>query len=158
MTADEGLKWFNAVGTVVAAGAALYAAHVAKKQLQNLNETFRLGRLETLLQLESEINGRRTELTDVALELQKEIEKAKKEQNQREVDALNRRLRVKTESYLNAIDRLSYCILKDFFPEKDWRSEYREYIATDLRDHPEFFGPGTRYNNILKLHDKWRET
>lgn len=147
----------RSVSSVVIAVTGVGAVAVATYQLRRLNSTLRLNGLLGIVQLETEINKRRTRLVDVAQDIVLEGKKPKTQQDKRLLESLNERFKVDTEAYLNAVDRLAFCILNDYFPEREWRVEYRDFIATDVADHEEYFGPSTRYDNILKLHQKWKE-
>jgi hypothetical protein len=71
------------------------------------------------------------------------------------IDALERELDGYVENWLNAADRLAFCILKGYLEERDWASEYRPYFANLVRKHRDQFGPDTIYTNIKDLHDRW---
>ncbi len=34
---------------------------------------------------------------------------------------------------------------------------YRDYIFDTVRNYPESFNASTRFRNIVKLHDKWKD-
>jgi len=131
---------------------------VAFFQLRRLNKSLKLNGVLGIVQLEIEINNRRTQLANVSHEISLEGNKTKSAARDKRLVTLDKRLEVDTEAYLNAVDRLAYCILKNYFPNREWKIEYRDFIATEISDHSEFFGPDTRYDNILKLHNKWKES
>lgn len=60
--------------------------------------------------------------------------------------------------YLNVLDRFCSCILRGWLREEDLRVDYREYVATIIRDLEADFRPGTIYRNIVRLHERWAET
>lgn len=150
-------EWIRSACSVVVASTGCVAVAVAAFQLRRLNSTLRLNGLLGVVQLENEINSRRTRLVDVSQDIAMEGKKPRTQQDKRLLESLEERFKVDTEAYLNAVDRLAFCILKNYFPEREWRVEYRDFIATDVADHEEYFGASTRFDNILKLHRKWKE-
>ena len=149
-------EWVSATAAATIALTGLVGVVVAGYQLKRLNSTLRLNGLLGVVQLESEINKRRSRLVDVGQQIILEGGKAKSNQDKKLLASLEERLKVDTEAYLNSVDRLAFCILKDYFPEREWRTEYRDFIATDVSDHEEYFRANTRYDNMLKLHNKWK--
>jgi len=151
-------EWIVAASSAIGAAAAVAVVIVAWHQLSSLNRNIRVDGLIGLLQLEAEINDRKQTLVDVAHEITAHSRLPKKDQNSRLLRELEERLKDRTESYLNAVERLCFCIHRGYFPEKEWRAEYREWIATDIEDHEEFFGASTSYTHMVKLHEMWRDT
>ena len=47
------------------------------------------------------------------------------------------------ENWFNAVDRLAFCIAKGYVPERDWKAEYRDYMAELIRKNPTYFQAGT---------------
>jgi hypothetical protein len=146
------------VPTWLAAIAAFLAVAVAYWQLSGLNDTLRINGLMAVLQIESELNARKHQMAEVATRLEMECSRIPSRQKPKLIVSLSKQLNACLENYLNAVDRLAFCILKDYVPEKDWRAEYRECMASDIESYPEFFGPSSRYRNIKDLHDKWQRT
>lgn len=126
---------------------------VAYQQLSNLNTTLRLNSLGIVLQLESEMNSRKERVDELAAAVR--IEVLKQVPNEDLVDVLSDQLDGSFENWLNACDRLAYCILRGYFAERDWKSEYRSYFLSLVQDHPEYFGRETIYTNIVDIHHKW---
>jgi hypothetical protein len=146
-------SWVSAISTGLAAIAAIIAVLVAFWQLRNLNRTLRVNGLMAVLQLESEINSRKERSDDAVAELEREC--AREPVDVELVRIVRDQVVGCTENWLNAVDRLAFCILKGYIPERDWKAEYRDYI-TDLvwRFEPNFRAD-TWYRNILELHGKW---
>ena len=149
-------EWVSATASSVIALTGLVGVFVAAYQLKRLNSTLRLNGLLGVVQLEAEINRRRSRLVDVGQQIILEGGKAKTNQDKKLLASLEHRLKVDTEAYLVAVDRLAFCILNEYFPEREWRTEYRDFIATNVGDHEEYFRADTRYDNMLKLHQKWK--
>lgn len=146
------------VPTWLTAIAAFLAVAVAYWQLSGLNETLRMNGLMAVLQIESELNVRKHQMAEVGTKLAIECSRVPSRQKQRLIEALTRQLKATQENYLNAVDRLAFCILKNYVPEKDWRAEYRDWLASDIRSHEDFFKPGSPYRNITTLNDKWQSS
>ncbi len=65
------------------------------------------------------------------------------------------------ENYLNALDRLCFCIRKGYIPEKEWEREYRNIINNTVgkEEFKKDFGPITSpYKNIIKLNDRLQDS
>lgn len=150
------MEALGAIATAVAAVAAVVGVWVAWSQLGNLNSTLRMNALAIVLQLESEMNSRKAKGDELAAEIRKVT--IEPHPNQRLVEILGDHLKGCLESWLNAVDRLAFCILREYVPEKDWKTEYRNYIADMIRVHKEYFGPDTIYTNIIDLHHKWQRS
>jgi hypothetical protein len=43
----------------------------------------------------------------------------------------------------------------NFFTEKDWKLEYRDFIKEIIQSFEYKFRADTKYNNILELNKKW---
>jgi hypothetical protein len=134
---------------------------VAWWQLGKINKQIKLGvenqRQETLrivLEIEGQINSRKLELDKSA----KSIIESKESGNKILVSQLFY-LGSAQESFLNSIDRLCFCILKEYIPDKDWKSEYRNLIYDTTRDEnfSAYFGAASPYRNIIKLNNKWQD-
>ena len=60
------------------------------------------------------------------------------------------------QNYFNALDRLSYCMLKDYFSDRDWRAEYRNVLKNAIDTHPDDFNEASPFRNMKKLNNKWQ--
>jgi len=154
----EQLAVIRAATSVIMALTAIIGVSVACFQLAKVSKSLRLNGLLGIVQMEIEMNRRGERLNAIALDIKTESDQPKTKQDSKTLRDLERRMLVESESYLNSVDRLAFCILNQYFKEREWQSEYREFLANVIRTHSEHFQPGTPYNNILKLHDKWRET
>lgn len=126
--------------------------------LQINNETLRMHGLMAILQIESELNTRKSDMNEVGTRLVMQCSRVASKQNKLLIEALTRQFKACQENYLNAVDRLAFCILKNYVPEKDWRAEYRDHLAKDIKTHAEFFTTGSDYRNILTLNDLWQSS
>ena len=135
---------------------------IARKQLSNVARSLRLNGTLAIVQLESEIQRRRERVEErlaAIVELGNASSPSKRSAADRKaIDLHGVRLNSEVEGYLNAVDRLCFCILNGYVDERDWRAEYREFIANEMKTHKDYFEPGTRYVNITRLHDQWKGT
>jgi len=151
-----GINWgaIEALATVAAAVIAALGLFAAWWQLRDLASTQRISGLTSILQLEADITARKEKVYDVTEEIQRLDRDCPSFQQESEI--LKLKLDNRLENWFNAVDRIAFCILKDFVPEKDWRAEYREYIADIVKQHPDFFGAASRFRNIIDVHHKWQ--
>jgi hypothetical protein len=146
------MAWAAVAGVIVA----LLGVLVAWWQLRNLNTTLRMNSLGVVLQLESEMNARKAKADEIAFKIRQES--LAENANIKLLDVLNGHLNGCLENWLNAADRLAFCILQGYFADKDWKTEYRGYFADLVKTHPEKYGPGSIYTNTLDLHHRWQRS
>jgi hypothetical protein len=153
--------------TIVQAGAfvaALYILCLTIRQLRGLNHTLKLTALSGLLQLEADMCARKAKLDDISAEAivkQADWETAGKlpYRESKIQDALKENLKVRKntakENWFNAVDRLCFVILKDYWPDIPWRVEYEAYLKEIVESHHDWFQPET-YPNIVALYKQWQ--
>lgn len=161
--------WVAAVAGCVTAIAAIVGFVLAIKQLRSINETLTIDKetlginkqsqrfeiLNSLMQLESEMNRRKLLCSETIRDMElHEVSGSKVGPKRAEV--LGKFLIEAKENWFNSVDRLCYCIIKEYFPERDWKVDYKEYIRVLVDDHEDDFGPKTIYTNIIDLHEKWK--
>jgi hypothetical protein len=146
----------SAWATAAAAVAAFCAVGVAWWQLRNLNSTLRMTSLGIVLQLESEMNSRKSKLDDSATELRKA--QTATPANADLVAVLGDNMKCCMENWLNAVDRFAFCILHGYLADKVWQTEYRDLFAGLIKGHPDYFGPGSIYTNIIDVDHKWQRS
>ncbi|MFG5517925.1 hypothetical protein ACFJW3_12725, partial [Enterococcus faecalis] len=71
--------------------------------------------------------------------------------------ALQLRLNEAKQMYLNALDRLCFCVNKELLDAEDMRLEYRDIIKAAVKDFPEDFTMATTYRNIKKVYESWAD-
>lgn len=147
-------EWLSALASVVATLTAICATGIAWFQLHKVNKTLRMNGLAVVLQLESEMNARKQRVDDVAAKLHTDADSG--DVAQEVLDIQKSLLDGCMENWLNASDRLAYCILHSYLPERDWKSEYRDYFVGLVKDHEEQFGPASQFINIKDLANMWR--
>lgn len=148
----EAATWIGVIAGCVVAITAVVALAVAWRQLINLGSTLKISSLNTILDIEAQMNARKEKVDTRVEDIQRAGVTLSKEQAKLEQDALDSRL----ENWFNAVDRLAFCVLRNLVPEKDWRVEYRDYINNIVVHHNKSFQVGSRYRNILDLNSKWQ--
>lgn len=139
----------------IVAGIAIFPALYALFQLIS---QVKISRLNTLLLLEQDMSQRRDRLSTAATKL-KEIEGSEEyKTNPKALEPFILLFNEARENYLNSLDRLCFCIIKNAFEEKDIRPDYRDVLKQAISDFKDQFGPGTSFRHILSLHNKWAET
>ena len=154
------VEWVSALATVVSALAALctvavalYAIVVAKEQLIEIRNTLRNDVLMTVLSIESELAARKAKCDETSIELERLL--AQTNLNQAEVKFLSKSMELAVENWLNALERLCFCINKSYVSGKSWRAEYQKYIEEAVENNQHLFGAATRYKNIKDLYERW---
>lgn len=146
--------WVSAIADCITALAALMAVVIAGRELRKLTRQIKIAGLSALLQLEADINGRKHAVDDAAARLG-QAQADKKEDAITAV--LEGELKGRIENYINALDRLAWCIRNKYLPEKQFREEYEGYLRGVVRDYNSCFLENTPYNNILYVVDRWNK-
>lgn len=147
------IETLGAIGGIVAGIAAILGAWVAYRQLKDLNSTLRMNGLMAVLSLESEMNMRKAALDDISFKIQ-QLDGTNPDQ--KIVEAHKGLLEGALQNYLNSADRMAFCIMRNYFPEREWRAEYRQYFSNIISAHEGKFGANTPYRNLKDLNDKWQ--
>lgn len=163
---DSTTDWISAISstlTMLISGGVLWVAYYqikqVKKQLKGLAENQKNSTLMTVLELESELNKRKESFDKANFELREynlEIDNSKKKLSTELLEIYRDKIDVSKENYLNSLDRLSYCILHNYLSDRDWRTEYRDTIFDAVDSYKENFGVSSRYRNMIKIYDKWK--
>jgi hypothetical protein len=143
-------EYVTAWATVVGAIAAIAAVAVANGQLKNLADSFRMSGLAAVLTMESEMNSRAEKMDEFSFRIQLALSEQRLSDEQ--IESHKERLLQLTDAYLNSVDRLAFCILKGYLPERDWRAEY-EVLINGLIAGP---NRARDFDNIVKLYSKWQ--
>lgn len=148
---------------IVAAGSALIALIMLGiglsqmrglvQQVKQAVEANRISRLNALLGMEDSIVQRRRELSEAGIAL---VE-LKRGEDESEWQPAELRFDEAKQMYLNALDRLCFCLLRKVLDEDELRPEYREVVRAAVKDFEADFGAGTDYRNIKKVHERWAD-
>ena len=126
---------------------------VAWKKLSKIAENQKTDILKVVLEIESQINERKAEFYKVNKQVM-ELDLSNPSKEQQKI--LSDYWEATRENYFNALDRLCFCIDKEYIPERDWKDEYRDMIIGTIKDYEKYFGAGSPYKNMLKINEKWR--
>ena len=114
--------------------------------------------LKIVLEIETQMNSRKLEFDKASKairEVNLENKSAKKEDK---IDILEDYFNATKESYFNALDRLCYCIDKEYIEDKDWRAEYRNLLKDVIDNYTDDFNEASPYNNIKTINRKWQQS
>lgn len=109
----------------------------------------------TLLEVENQINTRKSELDKVIYEINKNIHKNRISKKQ--LKNFENYLNACKENYYNSLDRLCFAILKEYLKEDDLMGEYKTLLKETITNDEESFSVQTPYKNIIKLNNKWQK-
>jgi len=146
-------EWIQALSSIVTVLLGICALVFAVRQLSQITVQLRISALTNVLSLESEMNLRKEKLDNVNHEI--EILNMKNELNEETKEIYENKQDAIIENWLNSVDRLCFCIKRNFFTEKDWKIEYRDFIRDIIQSFEYKFRADTKYNNILELNKKW---
>lgn len=152
---------FNLVSVVlyvISAIIAFFMLYVAGGQLKKLANQVEeavkansISQLNALLTLEDQISQRRQKLSKVGISIKQAGPSS------HDMDSLNLEFDEAKQMYLNSLDRLCFCVQKNFLPTDDIRREYKEVIKSAMNDFKDDFGPTSHYRNIKKIYEEWQE-
>ena len=157
----------NLIPTIISVIALLIAwirARQNKKEIDQMKVSYRNDILRTILEIETQLNERKSEYDrdlktiELTNQMFKNASEDQRKMIKEEIEILSRYTDASKENYFNAVDRLAFCILGDYIPEKEWRKEYREMINNIVRGSEKDFGTATPHRNIKALYDKWQSS
>ncbi|MDQ8015153.1 MAG: hypothetical protein REI96_22090 [Flavobacterium nitrogenifigens] len=155
--------WAN-IGNIVAGVSAAGAIFIAWDQLNNLNKSLTASNLMTIFEIEFELNRRKERLSEIRKENEQLLLKIKNSgitptQNEKEIiKSLDGHRKEAYENYLNVFDRLCYFVLQKKLNEDDFRLEYRDMLSKTIQDDNEnTFATGTKFRNMVKLYNQWKD-
>jgi len=147
------------IGTFVA----VIGCWIAYSQLKKINSQIeiavqnqKLDALKVVLEIETQMNSRKLEF-DKAAKLIREAD-AEDVLDDKKREILTDYFNATKESYFNALNRLCFCIEKEYISDKDWRAEYRNLIHDVIANYEDDFGEASPYNNIKNLNKKWQQS
>lgn len=133
-------------GVLIALFVAIFQIPQIKKQLKNDIMT-------KVLALESEICNKKEAMDNIKAEMKALLE------DKKSTEICEMKLKAATENWINSVDRLCFCIKKGYLIEKEWKSEYEDFVNNIVK----VFKNDTRlidlinYKNINELYCKWTE-
>jgi len=126
-----------------------------QKQLEIAVNNQKINSLKIVLEIETQMNSRKLEFDKASTKIREANLQAVPD-NQMEIpqDYFNST----KESYFNVLDRLCYCIIKDYIQDRNWRTEYRNMIKDTIDTYESDFNVASPYRNMIKINIKWQET
>ncbi|MCF3098872.1 hypothetical protein EHZ86_16675, partial [Aeromonas australiensis] len=121
--------WIYSISAVVALlmlGVAIFQLTRLTSQVNQAVKSNAISQLNALLALEGQIVERRKNLGEVGIELA-ELS-GNDDVSESKITALKLRFDEAKQMYLNALDRLCFCVKKDLLNSDDMRLEYRDII------------------------------
>lgn len=142
----------SAIAASVMAIAAVVGVAFGLIQLSNIRTELRNGSLDSILEIESQMNERKSKVDEIT-------NKIMVEGSTWTVDlksAYSLWLNQAKENWYNAIDRFAFCVIRNYVEENEWKVEYRNYIHDVIIADPTKFQTGSPYRNMIDLDNKWQ--
>ncbi|MDC8779202.1 hypothetical protein PRZ60_27495 [Escherichia coli] len=114
----------SAVIALIMLGVAISQLSKLRIQVQEAVKSNIISELGTFLEVENQIKNSRRELTKASLNVLTLKDKGRQD----ELDSASLYLDECIENYLNGLDRLCFCIIKEYFDNDDMKIEYRHVI------------------------------
>jgi nitrogen fixation/metabolism regulation signal transduction histidine kinase len=145
------MELVSVISNVILALCSVVLVVVGIRQLNNLVKD---NSIKTVLEIESLLQQNQTDINRFTSKVRMGDVKGDLTDEMREIYKDDKKALM--EIYLNTMDRLCYCILRDYLKDRDWKSEYRELLENTIRKNTDKFQAGTHFKNIMKLYDKWK--
>jgi len=146
--------FLSGITSIIIVTFGIYQVHGLRKALDQSN-------LMANFEIEFELNRRKGRVADIRTRNLENLASIKgdkpNEHEKRNIEILDGLFEEALEDYLNVFDRLSSFILKKCLKEEDFRIEYRDMLFYTIKEESEKFQTGTRYRNMVKLYDKWKD-
>lgn len=150
-------KIVTVIADSVAAVGAIMASIVALVQLPKITRQLKLGSVSVVLEIEAQMTSRKQRVADfderIRLLPQTVVDE---EERKRTARILSDVRKTAVEDWLNALDRLCFCIIKGYIDEIEWRKEYEDYLTSVVSKYKESFQADTPYTHIADLHQHWK--
>jgi len=148
------------IGTFIIAAIGSYIAYSQLKKINSQIEIAiqnqKLDALKIVLEIETQMNSRKLEFDKAAKTIRETDAENKLDETKK--DILTDYFNATKESYFNALDRLCYCIEKEYISDREWRTEYRNLIHNVISTYEDDFGEASPYNNIKNINRKWQQS
>lgn len=154
------IDWPTFLGIIGALGG-VAAAAIAWFQLSNLNKSLNASNLMAIFEIEFELNRRKERLSEIRKEnetLLLKVSKPVTENEKAAIKMLEGYRKEANENYLNVFDRLCYFVIQKKLNEEDFRLEYRDMLFQTIeKDMENTFNNGSKFRNMLKLYNSWKD-
>jgi len=156
------LQDLSVIGGILAGIGTIATAAIAWFQLSNLNKSLIANNLMTIFEIEFELNRRKERLSEIRKTNEEFLHKFKTQKATDEdksmIKILDGHRKEANENYLNVFDRLCYFVIKKKLDEADFRLEYRDMLFKTIQEDQEgTFNTGTRFRNMEKLYNDWKD-
>lgn len=149
----DSMATINATSTGLSAIAAVSSAITAFIALRTSKKS---SSVMMVLEIENQMNERKSMWDKAATELRQAEAENKSEDLQ---IILCEYVETTKENYFNSLDRLCFCISKNYLKEKDWKVEYRNLLNSTIQAYSSDFNSSTTpYRNVLDLNNKWQRS
>lgn len=149
----DSMATINATSTGLSAVAAVSSAITAFIALRTSKKS---SSVMMVLEIENQMNERKSMWDKAATEL-RQAEAEKKSEDLQII--LGEYVETTKENYFNSLDRLCFCISKNYLKEKDWKVEYRNLLNSTIQAYSSDFNSSTTpYRNVLDLNNKWQRS
>jgi hypothetical protein len=149
----DSMATINATSTGLSAIAAIGSAITAFIALRTSKKS---SSVMMVLEIENQMNERKSMWDKAATELRQAEAENKSEDLQ---IILCEYVETTKENYFNSLDRLCFCISKNYLKEKDWKVEYRNLLNSTIQAYSSDFNSSTTpYRNVLDLNNKWQRS
>ncbi|WP_311749142.1 hypothetical protein [Proteus terrae] len=135
-------------------GIAIYQLSNLTAQIKEAVKANKISGLSAFLEIESQLNNNRIELARASVNAAELTD----DSLESEKSAVSLYLNQCIEMYLNSLDRLCFCIIKEYFDNDEMKIEYRNVINDAVKAHPERFQQASNHRNIMKIHNKWADS
>lgn len=123
-------------------------------QLSNIRSELRNGSLDSILEIESQMNDRKSKVDEIT----NDVIVNGANWSQPVKDAYSQWLNQAKENWYNAVDRFAFCVLRNYVEESEWKAEYRNYIHDIISRDSQRFQAGSAYRNMIDLDARWQRT
>ena len=127
---------------------------VAWVQLHGIKTGLNISSLMAVLAIETQMNDRKVQLDEQCATYRLKIQENLSSDI---IKIYGDLFHSAKENYFNALDRLCFCILKEYVKGKDWRAEYRNVLKNCIEAHPDDFNEASQFRNIKKLNNQWQD-
>lgn len=129
-------------------------------QIHRMTKANSISSVAALLQIESSLSQNRQRIDQAAVAMAHLTARRQSGVTVQpaEIEACTMEMNGAIQNYLNSLDRLCACILRDILREDHAKQDYRDLINAAIANYKDEFDTVIgRYYHILKLRDRWRE-
>ncbi|MCE2503345.1 MAG: hypothetical protein J4G05_04705 [Chlorobi bacterium] len=149
----------TAIASCVIALTAIVGVGIARGQLLKMGDAANVQTVQMLMNMNAAMNSA---LDEIAVASKDMVELTLEGNAQGGVTHEQKKftakqLAAKKSRYLNALDQLAGCLLRNKRIEKQYKQDYEHVITTAVKKYLMDTGSEARYRNLMKLYQKWNE-